>query len=127
MRYGKLLFVLVMIVAVFSAPFAFSQEAVMDLDHKEIGPHQRPLVQFSHEKHSAVLECLRCHHDYDKYGNVKGSEGQACTECHGQKSGKKAIPLADLFHAQCKGCHEATRSSGEPSGPVMCGECHVKK
>jgi Class III cytochrome C family len=126
MRYGKCLFVLA-IICLFVVPLAFSQEAVMVLDHKEIGPHQRPLIQFNHEKHSTNLECLRCHHDYDKYGNVRGSEGQACIECHGKTAGKKYTPLTDLFHVQCKSCHEAMRARGEPSGPVMCGECHVRK
>ena len=126
MRYGKYLLVL-MILGMSVVPLAFSQESVIVFDHKEIGPHQRPLVQFNHEKHASTLECLRCHHDYDKYGNVRSSEGQPCMDCHGKTAGKSYTPLEDRFHLQCKGCHEATKAEGQPSGPVMCGECHVRK
>ncbi len=110
-----------------SAVSVFGQDPVMMLGEKEIAAHQRPPVQFQHEKHSANIDCLQCHHDYDKYLNNKGGEGQPCSACHGLKSKPEILPLTEAFHIQCKSCHDAMRQEGSPSGPVMCGECHVKK
>lgn len=113
------------------ASFAFSQEAMMLLEHRELGVHERPPVPFSHEKHADILDCLRCHHDFDQYGNNRGGEdkAQSCAACHGQASSleKKLVPLEKAFHGQCKGCHESMWTAGKKSGPVTCGECHVKK
>ncbi len=118
-----------MIICVFSLSPAFSQEAEMVLEHKEIAPHERPLVKFTHERHMNVpLECARCHHDYDQFGNNKvDQDGQACTTCHSRVQGKNPVPLTDAFHGQCKRCHEQMRHQGKTSGPVMCGECHVRR
>jgi hypothetical protein len=125
MRYGKYVIAL-MIVSLF-VPVVFSQEAMIMLEHKEIAPHERPPVQFNHERHADVLECLRCHHDYDEYHNNTGGEdkAQSCSACHGTK--KDLLPLTEAFHTQCKSCHELLISKGSPSGPVMCGECHVRR
>lgn len=109
------------------APAVFSQDAEMVLDHKELSPHQRSLVRFNHDGHSANIECLRCHHDYDKHGNNKGGDGQLCTACHGKSAEKTRIPLEKAFHAQCKGCHETRRAQGISNTPILCGECHAKK
>lgn len=127
MRYGRYVLALMVVCSLFVSP-AFSQDAMMVLDHKELGLHQRPLVHFNHEKHSANMECLRCHHDYDRYGNNKGGEGQSCAVCHAKTASEKdLLPLDQAFHAQCKSCHEALHSQVPESGPVMCGECHVRK
>ncbi len=127
MKCGRFLSALLFVCFAFVSS-AFSQDAVMVLDHKELGVHQRPLVRFNHEKHSTNMDCSRCHHDYDKHGNNKGEDGQPCTVCHGQASGGKArMPLERAFHAQCKGCHETMRTEGFANGPVLCGECHVRK
>lgn len=122
------LYVSVFVALALFASLAFSQEAMMVMNHKEIGAHERPLVQFNHEKHSTNIACLQCHHDFDKYMNNTGGEdkAQACTTCHsGPKSG--SLTLTERFHAQCKGCHEDQFARQRPSGPVMCGECHVRK
>lgn len=131
MRYAAHTLVTVLIGLVF-ASFAFCQDAIMVMEHKkEIGPHERPLVHFNHEKHMEVVkpDCLYCHHDFDKYGNNVGGESavQACSTCHSPGSGKNVVPLKEAFHGQCKGCHENARGRGYPSGPVTCGECHVRK
>jgi hypothetical protein len=113
----------------FLVPLVWSQDPIQVLEHKEIGPHQRPLVTFNHDKHTASLECIRCHHDYDEHGNNRGGEDKAqpCASCH-QPTAKPPKPsLEGAFHGQCKGCHEAMWGRERRSGPVMCGECHSRK
>jgi hypothetical protein len=127
MRCGRYVLALMFVCSMMISS-AFSQDAMIVLNHKELGPHQRPLVQFNHEKHTETIDCLRCHHDYDKYGNNKGGEGQSCAACHEKAaSEKQRIPLETAFHAQCKSCHEDLRAKGSAGGPVMCGECHIAK
>jgi hypothetical protein len=131
MKYAAHALVTVLMGLVF-ASFAFSQDPVMVMDHKkEIGAHERPLVQFSHEKHMGIVkpDCLYCHHDFDKHGNNVGGESavQACATCHSPGSGKSLMPLKEAFHGQCKGCHQQLREKRYKSGPLTCGECHVRK
>jgi len=108
-----------------SLSFALSQEDQFVLHHEEIGRHQRPLVQFDHERHLEIIDCHRCHHDYDENGNNIGGDGQSCSACHSKSESKEnPIPLMKAFHIQCKGCHGERMSRGKTSGPVMCGSCH---
>jgi hypothetical protein len=120
---------LMLVVLVFAAfvPLAFSQDSIIALNHKEIGKHERPIVQFNHESHSSKIDCLQCHHDYDAYGNNRGGEGQGCQTCHNKLKNNDAPSLKDAFHQQCKSCHGVMRKQGKPTGPVTCGECHVRK
>lgn len=103
-------------------PAAFPQDAVMLLNHEEFGKHQRPAVTFGHEAHSSKFDCLRCHHDFDAYLNNRGGEGQPCVNCHDVYPDDGSLSLKEAFHLQCKTCHETTRT-----GPVACGECHLRK
>ena len=125
MKYGR--YAAVVVVLFLAASLAFSQESTIVLNHKELGAHERPLVKFSHEKHSTNIECLQCHHDYDAYHNNKGGDGRPCSDCHGRPDKKGLLPLSDAFHMQCKGCHEVMHALGKKTGPVMCGECHVRQ
>jgi len=113
----------------FLVPLVRSQDPMMVMEHKELGPHQRPLVDFNHDKHTATLECVRCHHDYDEHGNNRGGEdsAQSCSSCHHSKGSAANVPLLQAFHGQCKGCHDAMWARGRRSGPLMCGECHIRK
>jgi len=107
---------------------SFSQEEQIVLDHKEIGVHQRPLSHLSHEKHAEIIDCNRCHHEYDENGNNIGEDGQSCSECHSQvESTENPVSLLEAFHILCKSCHEKRLSNGETSGPVMCGQCHKRQ
>jgi hypothetical protein len=111
------------------APGAFSQDSVVTLNYGDDGVHQRPPVRFPHEAHAGKFDCVRCHHDFDSRLNNRGGEDSArpCTNCHGNAAGRRPIPaLTDAFHEQCKQCHEALRGRELKSGPVMCGECHVR-
>lgn len=126
MRFGNC-FIAFALVLTFAA-LSFSQDANIELKSTALGAHERPIVHLNHEKHSAVIDCVRCHHDFDQFGNNKGSEGQACSECHTQRAtAANRVPLQEAFHTQCKVCHEQARLRGAASGPVMCGECHVRK
>lgn len=125
MKYLKFLPV-VLLLAVF-APLAFSQESMIILNHSELGKHERPAVEFNHEKHANKIDCLQCHHDFDAYMNNRGGEGQPCSSCHGLQATQETISLEDAFHLQCKGCHESMRAMGKPGGPVICAQCHIRK
>jgi hypothetical protein len=130
--FGQLALALLM-VAFFFSP-VFPQDDVMELQPEGVKNFERPLVKFSHGKHAQVINCSRCHHDYDKYGNnaIKGEEdveGRHCAECHEVKpvKGQNRLGLIDAFHMQCRGCHERMRAEDKTAGPVACGECHVRK
>lgn len=125
MKLGRIAFALILGLIFTSS--AFSQDAVMDLNSEELGAHQRPSVVFPHEQHANVLDCVRCHHDFDQYGNNLGSEGQRCSDCHSRVAGTNPVPLEEAFHMQCKQCHVRLMVKKTPSGPVMCGECHFRK
>ena len=121
-------FALILGSTLFCLPFGFSQDDAVLLRHEVIRAHQRPPVKFNHDKHSETIECNRCHHEYDENGNnVGGDEGQPCSEFHGLVSTEEnPVPLVRAFHIQCKTCHEGLLAKGERSGPVMCGQCHVR-
>lgn len=125
MRFVKVVFALIS-VAIFVTS-AFAQDTLVELNSEILGSHERPVVQFTHEQHANIIDCVRCHHDFDQYGNNTGSEGQLCSDCHTRKPGENPVPLQEAFHTQCKRCHEQTLAKGPASGPVMCGECHLKK
>lgn len=129
MKRGNLVMALAVSGVLFLVPLVWSQDPMMVMEHKEIGPHERPLVDFNHDKHTVSLECIRCHHDYDQHGNNRGGDdkAQSCSTCHNPSAQPKKLPLREAFHAQCKGCHEVMWEQGRKSGPVTCGECHVRK
>jgi len=103
------------------------QDEVMVLESEELAPRERFPVTFPHERHAELMECLRCHHDYDAYGTNVGSEGQRCSDCHDREGDGNPVPLVRAFHSQCKSCHQKVGSGGKGTPlPVMCGQCHVK-
>lgn len=122
------LYALLLGATLFCLPLGFSQDDAAFLRHEVFGKHQRPPVKFNHDKHFETIDCDRCHHVYDEKGNnIGGDEGQACSECHSLSSTEEnAVPLVRAFHIQCKTCHEDLLAGGEKSGPVMCGQCHVR-
>ena len=121
------------LIFIFSAPPAApGQEADLLMDHPDAYVEkQRPAVNFPHESHMGALECLACHHDYDDNGkNVlaenlikEGNQAILCGSCHDAAAD---VDLKKAFHRQCMGCHRDLRKSGDPTGPELCGECHVK-
>lgn len=100
-----------------------AQEDVIVLAPQAPEESRRPAVSFPHARHADLLDCLRCHHDFDALGNNTGSEGQACIDCH-DAAGSNPVGPTLAYHIQCKQCHRALNASGHPPLPVMCGQCH---
>jgi len=105
-----------------------AQEDMMKIDNTVFeNPVRRP-VKFHHEAHNdsaGIYECNECHHVY-KDGIIveyESSEDKRCSDCHGLKEATDIkLPLMKAFHTNCKGCHLENKT-----GPMMCGECHIKK
>ncbi len=106
---------------------ANAQEDVIQINSDELGEHQRPIVTFSHQRHADMIECARCHHDYDEFGSNLGGDGRPCSECHGQAQVSNPVALMKAFHLQCKGCHEKSAATGRHDPPRTCGRCHEKR
>lgn len=95
---------------------------------------QRPSVDFLdelHDLHMENQECLSCHHNYEDGENVLEEDELAednpdirCAACHDDSS---ELDLQKAYHKQCMGCHESLYQSGHPTGPSLCGECHIRK
>jgi hypothetical protein len=109
-----------------------AQEDTIVIQEKEVFKKlQRPTVTFSHDKHSQLYpDCIQCHHDYEykngKRENNWGGEGKPCSECHKLEKVGKTPGLRAAFHDNCIGCHRSMKKVGKKSGPVTCGECHVR-
>jgi hypothetical protein len=90
---------------------------------------QRPAAIFEHDEHNETAEleddCSICHHSYEgkKLIEDESSEDSACADCHNLKpTVQNAVPLRMAFHNRCKTCHFESAK-----GPVLCGECHIRK
>ncbi|MCA1989015.1 MAG: cytochrome c family protein [Desulfarculus sp.] len=127
MKRVKLTAILFLALALAAAGLALAQEDNLIINSQALGEHTRPLVKFSHAKHSEkIADCTTCHHDFSPTGNRGSSEGQFCSDCHSaQPTAKNSVSLVMAFHKQCKECHRFAAGKGQPSGPVMCGGCHV--
>jgi len=87
-------------------------------------------VIFPHERHYGWgIDCLRCHHRYEKGENVlaveeliPGSAAVSCSSCH-----SSSRDLERAYHRMCITCHRDMNKNNIRSGPVMCGQCHAKK
>jgi hypothetical protein len=89
----------------------------------------RPGAVFDHDDHNENAkiadDCAICHHVYEnkKLVSDESSEDSACSDCHGlNPSLENGIPLVRAFHTRCRECHF---TAGK--GPVLCGQCHIKK
>lgn len=105
---------------------AHSQEDMVIVDNDVFDKPQRPPAVFEHEAHNEkaeIEECNLCHHIYEegKLVEDESSEDQRCSDCHGLEAEENQPGLMKAYHLNCKGCHLKKKS-----GPVMCGECHVK-
>jgi hypothetical protein len=111
------------IVAVMSG---HSQEDVTFVEDSALEKKMRPAVPFLHDQHNETAElddCNACHHVYEDGKRVEddSSEGQECSECHTLNKGDNPLSLVNIYHLQCKGCHQKKKA-----GPIMCSECHPR-
>lgn len=112
---------------VLAAATAWSQDDMTVVDNVAFDNPQRTPSVFVHDEHNEkadIGDCAQCHHVYEDGQLVEGesSEDQRCSECHDLKGSGDRPSLVRAFHANCKGCHQE-----RGQGPIMCGECHVKK
>ncbi|MGD8439425.1 MAG: cytochrome c3 family protein, partial [Holophagae bacterium] len=85
------------------------------------GARQRPVVEFNHGLHAETLKddgCVTCHQIEDD-GFLPSFKAAADID--------RREPLMDAYHDGCTGCHVRRSGEGLKSGPVTCGECHVKR
>lgn len=77
----------------------------------------RGAVPFPHGDHQSRLQdCLICH---SVFPQEKGSIERLKTSGELQK--KK------VMNTLCIKCHKAEKKDGKTSGPVTCGQCHVRE
>ncbi|HMK76355.1 MAG TPA: cytochrome c3 family protein [Thermodesulfobacteriota bacterium] len=81
-------------------------------------------VTFNHKLHSETLkiDCMKCHHTWKKGETT----GKLCVDCHKANAEGKTPSAKEVFHKDCKGCHEEAKKAGKPAGPTGCTQCHVK-
>ena len=124
----RIAFILItpVLVVLFFLP-AYSQEDMEMIDDGGFAKKQRPPVVFRHDEHNelaGIEACNECHHVYENGNKVEdeSSEDQSCSECHDENGSGKQPGLRKAFHMNCKGCHLERKK-----GPIMCGQCHLKK
>ena len=113
--------------AIFLIAPAHAQEDMVVVEGDSFENQRRPAAVFRHDDHNEtaeIEECNECHHVYENGERVadESSEDQRCAECHTEKALDNQPGLRKAFHLNCKGCHQSKKK-----GPVMCGECHVRK
>ncbi|MCL7489627.1 MAG: cytochrome c family protein [Desulfobulbaceae bacterium] len=91
-------------------------------------------ARFSHPTHIDLgLDCAACHHDQEHnpltaeaIGGLSDPGALKCVSCHNSQHPNKDLQNAkDVFHAQCKDCHQQGFAGKE--GPTTCTSCHLKK
>jgi hypothetical protein len=125
-KQTRLLLVSVL-VSLCTVAVAWSQENMTHVDSSVFGNSERPRAVFRHESHNGkagIDACNACHHVFKDGKKLEdaSSEDRRCSDCHALAASGKTPSLRKAFHLNCRGCHE---KSGK--GPVMCGECHLKK
>ena len=102
-------------------PIRLVDPAVVEIDWPAAaGEPQRPVVEFNHGLHAETLKndgCATCHR-IDDDGFHPSFKAAADID--------RREPLMDAYHDGCTSCHLRRAGEGLKSGPVTCGECHVK-
>jgi hypothetical protein len=86
------------------------------------GEMERPVVEFNHAAHTEALEaegCKACHRIDD--------EGVLIPRLTSVLDLDDRDALIDAYHDSCMGCHSRRSDLGQATGPVTCGECHVRR
>lgn len=88
---------------------------------RQFGDLERPEVPFLHDAHTRALE----------------KQDKDCTFCHLSENNRLSLKfkrildsdqkaLKEVYHGNCISCHREMLAKKEKTGPVTCGECHVK-
>jgi len=88
----------------------------------DLGAAERPAVLFDHARHTAALgmqHCTPCH--------SADHRGRPLPRLAGTDDLEDIDAAREAYHAVCLDCHERRLSDGERSGPVTCGECHLRQ
>jgi hypothetical protein len=106
---------------------ARSQEDMTVVSSEAFTQPRRPAAVFPHDAHNErarIETCNQCHHVYvdGKLVEDESSEDRRCSDCHGLEDAGRQPGLMKAFHLNCKGCHQSQKK-----GPLMCGECHVRR
>jgi uncharacterized paraquat-inducible protein A len=118
--------VITLFVSILAVMSGFSQDDVTTVEDSAFEEKMRPSVPFMHDEHSEtaeIEECNICHHVYEdgEKDEYESSEDMECSECHELDDSGNPMSLVKIYHEQCKRCHQEKKS-----GPIMCGECHIK-
>jgi hypothetical protein len=118
--------VITLFVSILAVMSGFSQDDVTTVEDSAFEEKMRPSVPFMHDEHNEtaeIEECDTCHHVYEegKKDEYESSEDMECSECHEIDDSENPMSLVKIYHVQCKRCHQEKKS-----GPIMCGECHIK-
>ena len=113
------------IACVFFVSGVYAYDVVLEFS----GEENRGPVLFDHELHMIDFDCLDCHHVMENGENIldyadleEGNPDILCASCHNDQS---KIDKTQAFHYQCMGCHNNYSLTSEPTGPVLCGGCHI--
>lgn len=118
--------VITLFVSILAVMSGFSQDDVTTVEDSAFEEKMRPSVPFMHDEHNEtaeIEECNICHHVYEdgEKDEYESSEDMECSECHELDDSGNPMSLVKIYHVQCKRCHQEKKS-----GPIMCGECHIK-
>jgi len=83
---------------------------------------KRPAINFNHEKHVTELgenNCRTCHADNQDKGLVFNFP-KNLPETDNKED------LMNAWHTACITCHTERADRQEPTGPLTCGQCHIR-
>jgi hypothetical protein len=115
---------LALVVAVFLAAPAMSQQDMTTVPAEGFKTKTRPPARFAHDAHNekaGLSDCTTCHHGEKdgKKDTAADTAGTACSDCHTTPAKPGRTSLMRAYHKQCLGCHMEQKK-----GPVSCGDCH---
>lgn len=125
---SRILMVCGILVALAMAGTLAAQDDRYFLKSSAFEDRQRTGVEFNHLLHYELYECTDCHHYYENGENVWDMflGKNYCSDCHTVQGDDNLLDLMRAFHESCVGCHRETLGLGKTTGPIMCGECHVR-
>lgn len=112
-------FYMTTVVVIMAVAVAFGVQAQVDKgpDRMELFGGSRGPVPFTHGDHQDRLQdCLVCHGVFpQEQGSIESLKS------------KGELKKKQVMNKLCIKCHRAERSAGNASGPLTCGQCHVRE